>query len=276
MNQSQGSKQIIEDAAVSERLSNGSENLKKSAISGMNAKQNMKTVIQNILKNIKNVFTKTEGTQPNEMLLRTIVIKKIIQYLILAFIALTSTYLGYLTIYQQYQTFDFKVNSLYKVTRYHNLTVALINEYLHRDTINTRPQFDPTYSSQQQSTDLTEVTGRINEFLNDLNNFDIDINIRTDLFFTTLGQQQSSFTLQYNGSGTEVRQASKYTILMIMLEKLLTIDVSASNTIATFDYIGLNFLSVIDRYLLDSFSLTMAGGATIVTNGKASLGNFRI
>lgn len=233
-----------------------------------NTRLNMKMVIQNIFKNIKNVFTKEESNQPNEALLRTKIIKRVILYLVLAFIAMSSSYFGYLTVTQQYQAHLFKADSLFKITVYHNATLAVLNEYLFRDVIIARPT-DAAYTAQAKSTDLADVAGRISMFRSQLNSMDIDTNVRNDLFFTSIGSVQKTFAVRYSSMGvTSHKLASRYTILMLMLEKVLTMDNSAFDKQEALFFVEDNFLSIINRYFMDSFVAIDAENALRVSAGK--------
>ena len=266
-----GTKTMAEDKSGDEELdlSMGSNQSKLNQTIDTKNKMSLKTVIQNLLKNTKNIFTKEEANQPNDMLLRTIVIKKLILYLILTFMALSSIYLGYSTIYMQYQSYEFKVDSLYKVTRYQNLTVAVLNEYFHRDAINSR-DLDSSYSASTQIADLKDVDLRIRMFKDQLNSFDIDYNVRQDLFFKGLSQAEQSFTVRYDNSSGETRQASKYTILMIMLEKVLTMDNSQFDKVEAFSFINDNFLHVVNAYFLEAFAVTRDECNKMVADGKVN------
>lgn len=247
-----------------------SDQTKRSKIIDAKNKLSLKTVIQNMLKNTKNVFTKEEGNQPNDVLLRTIIIKKLIFYLIFAYIALSTSYMGYLTISQQFLIYDFKIGSLFKVTRYHNLTVALLNEYYHREVVVSRP-LDIFYTSRNMTDDLTEVATRITSFRDQLNSFDIDINVRQDLFFKDLARTEVSFVIRYAESQQQTQQASKYTILMVMLEKVLTIDNSEFDKEEAFNFIDDNFLQIVNQYLLDSFNTTWAECSKMTADGKVGV-----
>ena len=100
-------------------------------------------MVSTILRNIKNVFLKDENNQPNEVLLRTILIKKLILYLVVVLISISSFYLIYETIYKETILYNFKVQSTYKITRYHNTTLSVLNEYLYRESILQRLQDNP-------------------------------------------------------------------------------------------------------------------------------------
>ena len=269
LNQSYGSKSAMDDVAKSDNQSNNSEKGRKAQLIQSKNKYTLKVIIQNLLKNYRNLFTKTDAFQPKEMLLRTTVIKKLILYLILLFIALSTSYLGYINVYMQYSAYEFKVDSVYKVTRYHNLTVAVLNEYYHRDAINSRP-LDSLYNSTNRTSDLKEVSNRIETFRDLLNSFDIDYNVRQDLFFRNLAQQELNFVVRYSENLSEVRQASRYTILIIMLEKLLTIDRSEFDKNEAFFFINDNFLSIMDDYLLSSFEASFQEAEKIIADSKAS------
>lgn len=228
---------------------------------------NLKKTIQDIFKNIKNVFSKEEGNQPNDTLLRTTVIKKVILYLILSFMALASAYLGYLTIYQQYQTYLFKIDSMYKTTVYHNMTISVINEYAYRELALSRPLSD-TYTAEMKRRDELDVAWRINEFKTQLNSLDINTNVRNDLFFTSIGSVQEKFLMRYAANDTDIHIASRYTILMLLLEKLLTAEKSIADKQEALYFIQDNFLSIINKYFLDSFDMTNSENDKIVSDGR--------
>ena len=107
------------------------------------SRYSLKNVVSTILRNIKNVFLKDENNQPNEVLLRTILIKKLILYLVVVLISISSFYLIYETIYKETILYNFKVQSTYKITRYHNTTLSVLNEYLYRESILQRLQDNP-------------------------------------------------------------------------------------------------------------------------------------
>lgn len=234
-------------------------------------KLSLKNIVQNILKNTKNIFTKEESNQPNDMLLRTIVIKKLILYLILVFIALSSAYLGYVTVYKEYQSYSFKAQSLDKITKYHNLTSAVLSEYMHKESINARP-LDASYTSSKKTADLDNVKNRISTFKNELNSFDIDINVREDMFFRDMARSEVDFKVRYQGTTAEVRRASKYTILMIMLEKVLTMDNSEFDRVEALNFVYDNYLHIINRYFLDSFDATRNEANSMTIEVKVYLG----
>lgn len=234
-----------------------------------NNKINLKAIIQNIFKNIKNVFSKEETNQPNETLLRTTVIKKIILYLILAFIAMSSIYIGYLTIKQQYISYIFKIDSMYKTTVYHNMTISVINEFTYGDLIASRP-LTSDYTRAMKDRDTAEVVKRLMIFKNQLNSLDIDTNVRNDLFFTSLGAEKNNFTMRYSPdkSNANIQVASKYTILMLMLEKVLRAEKSDSYKAEAYYFIDDNYLSIINKFFLDSFDISDAENDKIISDGK--------
>lgn len=231
-------------------------------------KYTLKNVIQTIFKNIKNVFTKDETNQPNDMLLRTTLIKKFIMYLVIAMMLMSTFYLIYITIYQQYLEFEFKFTSALQITKYHNLTIAVINEYAHRGAIERRPIIDPDFTLDAKALQLNDTKSRIDYSRNILMSMDIDTNVRSDLFFSTIGIENNVFRIRYNLNGGERVNSSKYTILMIMLEKLITIDNSVDDLNEANLYIEDNFLPIINKFFIDCFEATYTDASNILSSNR--------
>lgn len=103
-----------------------------------------------------------------------------------------------------------------------------------------------------------------------MNSFDIDYNVREDLFFRDLAQQEIEFKVRYDTPTLEIRRASKYTVLMIMLEKLLTIDNSKFDKVEALNFINDNYLHTINKYFLDSFQATREEAIEMTNQVKVS------
>ena len=213
---------------------------------GMDKKSrlNLKFVIQNIFKNIKNIFTNDELNVPNETLFRAVVIKKAMIYLVLLLMSAAVGYLIYVTNIQQYSNYNFKLDSMFAITKYQNATISLINEYMIRSLYCSDNSADP-------QTFCKDVESRISSFRDIMGNQDIDNNVRNDFFFSTIGQTNVSFVLDYPDLEPRNATASKYTITLMMLEKLLAYDISNSNKGDARVFIDNNFLSIINQYFID-------------------------
>ena len=220
---------------------------------------NMKNIIHIMFKNIKNIFTKEESNVPKDMLLRTILIKKLILYLIVLLIMMSTFYLVFISIYVQYNEYKSKLQSSLMITKYHNITTGVINEYIHRDIIQYRSNTSiDSYNSTKKVIDTLNNNRRIERFRLDLLDKDSDTNIRSDFFFTPIGSHISRFVLRYlYTDDIHMSDASTYTIFMILIEKIITIDNSYEDTIEARVFIDDNFINIINPYFIDSFKSSM-------------------
>jgi hypothetical protein len=224
-------------------------------------KLNLKFVIQNIFKNIKNIFTNDELNIPNQILFRAVVIKRLMNILLLLFMSAATSYLVYITILQQYTTYNFKLASIFAITKYQNVTISLINEYMIRslycndDPNNQRPF-------------CLDVESRIGSFRNIMSAQDIDNNVRNDFFFSSLGQTNVSFVLDYPNLDPRNATSSKYTITMLLLEKLLAYDISDENEGDAQVFIDDNFLPIVNQYFTDSKQAVLESARSILANNQ--------
>lgn len=225
------------------------------------SKLNLKFVIQNIFKNIKNIFTNDELNVPNETLFRAVVIKKAMIYLVLLLMSASVGYLIYVTNIQQYSNYNFKLDSMFAITKYQNATISLINEYMIRSLYCGDNSADP-------QTFCRDVESRISSFRDIMGNQDIDNNVRNDFFFSTIGQTNVSFILDYPDLEPRNATASKYTITLMMLEKLLAYDISNSNKGDARVFIDNNFLSIINQYFIDCKQAALDSADSILASNQ--------
>lgn len=225
------------------------------------SKLNLKFVIQNIFKNIKNIFTNDELNVPNETLFRAVVIKKAMIYLVLLLMSAAIGYLVYVTNIQQYSNYNFKLDSMFAITKYQNATISLINEYMIRSLYCSNNAADPRAFCK-------DVESRIFSFRNIMGNQDIDNNVRNDFFFSSVGQTNVSFVLDYPDLSPRNASASKYTITLMMLEKLLAYDISAANQGDARVFIDNNFLAIINQYFIDCKQAALDSANSILASNQ--------
>lgn len=225
------------------------------------SKLNLKFVIQNIFKNTKNIFTMDELNVPNETLFRAVVIKKAMIYLMLLLMSASIGYLVYITNIQQYVDYNFKLDSMFAITKYQNATISLINEFMMRSLYCNDNRSDTTNFCR-------ETESRIKSFRETMSSQDIDNNVRNDFFFSAIGQTNVTFVLDYPDLEPRNASASKYTITMMMLEKLLAYDISESNKGDARVFIDNNFLSIINQYFTDSKQATQEAARSILASNQ--------
>jgi hypothetical protein len=224
-------------------------------------KLNLKLVIQNIFKNIKNIFTNDELNIPNQTLFRAVVIKRLMNILLLLFMSAATGYLVYITILQQYTTYNFKLTSIFAITRYQNVTISLINEYMMRSLYcNDDPLNGSTF--------CRDVESRIGSFRNIMGAQDIDNNVRNDFFFSSLGQTNVSFILDYPNLDPRNATSSKYTITIMLLEKLLAYDISDQNEGDAQVFLDDNFLPIVNQYFTDSKQAAQEAAQSILASNQ--------
>lgn len=220
------------------------------------SKYSMKNIVQSIFKQLKNVFTKDDLNMPNETLFRAIIIKKLLLYLVLVLTLLSMSYLGYISVYGQYIRFKFKMTSASSIISYHNATLGLINEYYLQERLKVtmagpKPPIKPSDYPQEQIFSQQ----RVSYLQNMTMEFDSNDNIRNDFFFTNLGTKNVSFGIRYASKPSFVREytSSQYTIFTMLIEKLLAISDSRDKIQDMFIFIDDNYLSIVNRYCIDSF-----------------------
>lgn len=233
-----------------------------------------KAVLQMLFKSLRNLFTKEESNVPNEMLLRTQLIKKIVFYIVVVLVGMSTFYLIYEAIIQKLGNYDFAVQSMLMVTTYHNMTISVINELLHRDTIvysalNSTAVFNP--AAANTTADWNVTSDRLKYFKGLLLNLDIDNNVRSDFFFSETGQLRVQFNITYPNATTRFGTSSKYTIMMMMLEKLITIDNNEYYRQSAMLFLNDNFLTIVNQYFLDAFYDVYNTAADILVSNKVSL-----
>ena len=236
-------------------------------------KLNLKMIIQSLFKNIKNPFINDETNVPKEILLRTILIKKLILYLVFLLIGMSTFYLIYISVFLQFRQYRFKLNSALTITQYHNITLGVINEYLFTDTINIRQAIaTENYSAEQKAIDEKKTNSRIESFRTRLLDTDIDDNVRSDFFFTDIGANKTQFLLRYSfAESAQPFEATKYTIYIMLLEKIVTIADSSDDREEAIVFIQDNFLNIVNRYFLDSFDSTLGECSRLLDTLKVGL-----